>query len=364
MWTSDPCKPTLSIPSQILTLNSAWSACEAPLTAFFDPPYALSTGNGLFAVGVKTNIAAPGPTAAPEIAAVTTTPPAAAPVVTPPPSIVDTPTPPSRATIEVQPVQIHTPGDALPPSPSPNSPANPDSDPEAANPEVTQPVAGTPGGNDGSQPNPVQTPAGQNPAGEAPDPAESSFKPVPVFSLGSSAFTADQSTNFMIAAQTLTPGGEVTVLGTRISLSPNGNFAVIDGTSTQAVATGSIAAGQPPPVPGSYNPDVTATIDASISLLAAIPPATPSLSTFPSSSPSTFSPTPATRASIGGIIITIGGFETPSAEVPGVASGSNNGSGNYNGTFFTGSAARTDSERSLWGLALISAAGLLGVWWL
>jgi len=72
-WTWDPCKPTLSIPHQILTMNSLWNTCSAPVTAFFDPPYTLSAGNGLFVPGAVTSAAAPGPTLEPATASVTVT---------------------------------------------------------------------------------------------------------------------------------------------------------------------------------------------------------------------------------------------------------------------------------------------------
>jgi hypothetical protein len=44
-FTYNPCLPTLSVPSQVLTINSLWSDCAAPITAFYDPPYALNSGN-------------------------------------------------------------------------------------------------------------------------------------------------------------------------------------------------------------------------------------------------------------------------------------------------------------------------------
>lgn len=54
----------------------------------------------------------------------------------------------------------------------------------------------------------------------------------PALTLGSQTITPDAQGQYIIGSQTLTPGGVVTVSGTRVSLAPNGADAVI-GTSTE-----------------------------------------------------------------------------------------------------------------------------------
>ncbi|KAL8824227.1 MAG: hypothetical protein Q9191_005208 [Dirinaria sp. TL-2023a] len=52
--------------------------------------------------------------------------------------------------------------------------------------------------------------------------------------LGSSTYTADPSGDFVLGSQTLSPGGEVTVSGTRVSLAP-GDTEVVVGTKTEGL---------------------------------------------------------------------------------------------------------------------------------
>lgn len=61
----------------------------------------------------------------------------------------------------------------------------------------------------------------------------------PVLTWDGATYTADASSDFVIASKTLTPGGIITVLGTPISLAPGANDAVI-GTSTQTLASAAI----------------------------------------------------------------------------------------------------------------------------
>ena len=65
----------------------------------------------------------------------------------------------------------------------------------------------------------------------------------PILTFAGATFTADSSSAFVIAGQTLTPGGQITVSGTPISLAPGATVAVI-GSSTGALATATIAAGE------------------------------------------------------------------------------------------------------------------------
>lgn len=61
----------------------------------------------------------------------------------------------------------------------------------------------------------------------------------PVLTLDGSTYTANPSSDFIIAGQTLTPGGVITISGTPISYDKNGNDVVI-GASTESLATAMI----------------------------------------------------------------------------------------------------------------------------
>ena len=58
----------------------------------------------------------------------------------------------------------------------------------------------------------------------------------PVITFEGSTYTADASSDFVIASQTLTPGGIITVLGTPIRLA-NGVADAVIGSSTQTLAS-------------------------------------------------------------------------------------------------------------------------------
>ena len=60
-----------------------------------------------------------------------------------------------------------------------------------------------------------------------------------MLTFGSSTYTADALSDFIIDGQTLTPGGVITVSGTPISYDGSGNDVVI-GTSTESLATAMI----------------------------------------------------------------------------------------------------------------------------
>lgn len=77
----NPCSPTLSMPSQVLSIDPNWSACVTKLFALYDPPYALQPGEGLSLMTVNGNFANPtttssqyGPIPAPAMAAPTRAP--------------------------------------------------------------------------------------------------------------------------------------------------------------------------------------------------------------------------------------------------------------------------------------------------
>jgi len=61
-------------------------------------------------------------------------------------------------------------------------------------------------------------------------------KPItPVLTFAGSTYTADSTSEFVIASQTLSPGGAITVSGTPISLGPGASVAIV-GTSTQQLS--------------------------------------------------------------------------------------------------------------------------------
>ena len=55
--------------------------------------------------------------------------------------------------------------------------------------------------------------------------------PPPILTFNGALFTADVGGNFIIADQTLAPGGAITVSGTRISVAPDGGVAVVGASS-------------------------------------------------------------------------------------------------------------------------------------
>ena len=62
--------------------------------------------------------------------------------------------------------------------------------------------------------------------------------PPPVLSVAGTTYTANAASEFIIAGQTLAPGGEITIASTKISLHPSADIAVV-GDKTQFLATAS-----------------------------------------------------------------------------------------------------------------------------
>jgi hypothetical protein len=361
--TRDPCKPTLSWPSQILTLDPAWNICEPPVTALFDPPYTLTSGNGL--------------------SAFSPTPPATIPTakpVTPKPTTSNMPTPTSPdpevgtndpkptssivvsatlPTAEVSTVRIVT-VDSSTFSISLHIPVT---DPGIDNSEPF-PTPSSPAASDPTQPELTETSPADQPSTGQPSATAS---PPAVISFDSSAIIAGPSLNFVVGSQTLTPGGAITVSGTTVALATDGSALVVNGiTETIAIET-------PPAIeeliissqtlrPGSDAITVSGTV---ISL----PPGasniligtkTDDLGAFISQTVT------ASVANIGGIVMTLGGYvvhtSIPVLQPYPQGTGSDNHS---NGTVpFLGRARRTIGERIIWTSALTPVVGLLGLYWL
>jgi hypothetical protein len=59
----------------------------------------------------------------------------------------------------------------------------------------------------------------------------------PIFVVGSSTFTEDSQSDLVIGTQTLTPGGVLTVDGQVVSLSPTGNAVIVNGAEPSTFIT-------------------------------------------------------------------------------------------------------------------------------
>jgi hypothetical protein len=77
--TYNPCSPMLSVPTKLLAMNSAWNSCQMGISAFYDPPYILTTAGSLSLITADPTARSqsgptilstlhPGPTPAPELA--------------------------------------------------------------------------------------------------------------------------------------------------------------------------------------------------------------------------------------------------------------------------------------------------------
>ena len=70
--------------------------------------------------------------------------------------------------------------------------------------------------------------------------------PAPVLTFAGSTYTANPASQFVVAGQTLAPGGQITVSGTPISLAPGSSNVAVIGSSTQSLSMITPAPGQGP----------------------------------------------------------------------------------------------------------------------
>lgn len=199
--------------------------------------------------------------------------------------------PTSQIPMPVSPLTTSTAASTVPPSPQPSAPR---SDSQLPSPKTSQPSVSTPnsvsisnskppspaslGGSKYSEPlpntipeatpapEPSYAPDPQPKPEQAPEPSVTNtrksvssvplmdvaqmapghmsseamdFAPVgsrrPAISFGGTRFTQDTNSRIVLPAGTLTPGGELTLSGTPISLAPGGSYVIV-GTSTQQVA--------------------------------------------------------------------------------------------------------------------------------
>ena len=113
-------------------------------------------------------------------------------------------------------------GTEVPSSNSPEAPGNNHNLPGV------QPVAGS-SAVAGEQATPVQETSVLDQGG--PNPPQS----VPILTFDGSTYQADQVSHFIIASQTLTPGGKITISGTPVAIDKDASAAII-GTSTQSLS--------------------------------------------------------------------------------------------------------------------------------
>jgi hypothetical protein len=176
----------LSVPTELYNLNPLWKTCLPGISAFYDPQYALSTANGLTIPSITHggNPIIPVATATGEsaVAGPTGTPPTASSTKTPTPSSTLISTPQGK------------------PAPTRSS-------------------------------EPSQTAVIDPPKG-----LSSSLSTIlPELSLDGTTATANSASAIIIASQTLTPGGQVTVSGTIISMTIDGSSVIFGGSSTQVL---------------------------------------------------------------------------------------------------------------------------------
>lgn len=397
--TYNPCSPLLSVPTQIYALNSLWSTCGPGINAFFDPPRTLTPGQGLSTFGpattsnqmpsnTATTTAEAGSTPISSTASMTNTPlsdPTTS--INPPSTTTSYPADPTtsltlsivlpESVITVESIQT-TLTDDPPPTTSIENPLTPS----------VSIINGSP------SPSPPQT--------TAVDPQVSA-----TITLAQTTIIADPTSAIIIASQTLNPGGQITYSGTTVSLASNAASLMIGGTTTQiAIPPPPAATSQPFYLVGTQTlliggPSITVSgtvyslpsggssiivdgtaqpisallspssnpIVGSQTLVAGGPAITISGSivsletggasvvvgteTQPLASFLGFSTS--TSNGIGGIIVTLGGFNTQSTPTNSYIQVG--GTGISNGTTFVGKGYITRGERSIWMIGLG-----LGVW--
>lgn len=355
--TYNPCFPYLSIPQEVYTIDPLWKQCTTYWQGFalYDPPYVLSPAAGLGGFGSTTTSA---PSATSPDAVVTTsanadpgstpssvTPPATTTPVVPTTTaiIVDPGTSVSSSPTQVDPGNPSSPAGADPgTSPVAADPGtSSSSSPPAADPGTTTPNSPTaidPGTPASSAPAPVNQPSPNSPA--APNPVETSSTPL-VATIGGQTLTADSSSAFLLGSQTLSPGGQVTLSGTTISLASNAATLIV-GTSTEPLITPTYVIGTQTLAPGGPAITVSGTVYSleSGGSSVVVGGSTTALTALEGSS----------SGGLGNIIVTVGGFETPSVI-------SSNPTGGFDGTTFNGAAAK--SMKTSWFERLVLPIGVL-----
>lgn len=153
----------------------------------------------------------------------------------------------------------------------------------------------------------------------------------------------------------------MTISGTTYSFAPDRSSVVVDDTTqplSAVLATPEYVVASQTLIPGGPAITVSGTV---VSLLTGgssvvVGGKTEALSAF--LGPST------TEMGLGGIIATIGGFESPKSTSTSPSSYVQvSASGGYNGTMFLGGVERSRG-RSVWVMGVMVGIGVLGAWWL
>ena len=201
--------PLLSPPAELTSIDPKWNAnCYAAAFQGNDPPYAITPQSVL----AQPTFAPPAPisTKASPAAAVTTS---ASETSSPPP-------PPIPTTTAAPNVPVH---------PTPSSVIDgPKSTAVETSVVIVSPTPADPT-QESDPPQPQSLSSAADPA-EATDPA--------IISIGGQTVTANTDSAFVIGTQTLTPGGQITVSQTVVSLAPSGSYVVVGQPSTIALTAG------------------------------------------------------------------------------------------------------------------------------
>jgi hypothetical protein len=290
----------------LLSISPVTTLCLEPIYGFYDPPYALSAANGLFA-----------------------------PVTAAPPDPVDTgkggPTTPTSAAAG----QIPNPSTAtkttpltLTPTPvyiPPNSQTNdPPQDPPTNAAAPTQPSVV---GND--------LPPSQHPSSVSQDPPPPPKNAPPSqITLAGSTFTANSESAFVVGTQTLSVNGQaITISGTVFSLAPNNAVATASPTPSDPISK--IVVDGQTLIAGGVAVTISGTV---ISLISG----GDSVVVGGKTEPVSVIAGTGTTVGLGGIIVSIGGFGGKPNEAGGSASTSTSTTSTieFNGLVFTGEASR------------------------
>lgn len=173
-------------------------------------------------------------------------------------------------------------------------------------------------------------------AGQTQSLSPASLATKPVITIGGSTYTANTASAFVIAGQTLSPGGVITVSSTSISLAAGASFAVIAGSTQSLVA----APGPTGPPTFTFNGSTYAAGTGSDFIIGS--------QTLTEGGVLTVAGTPISYASDGGDVIV--GTSTEAVNIGGlIMSGFGNGGAATTGPVqFTGGAMKSKGNLSLW----------------
>jgi hypothetical protein len=410
--TYNPCSPTLSVPTELFTLNSMWTGCLPGIEGFYDPPYPLSTGNGLIALTASVHPSGNNP---PQVSTSGRTLASAGP--TPPPPTAGSTKPP--IVVATSAITNDPPAQSFPTAAGSDPASSGNSDPPGS-PTNNAPPTQSPGTSANDPPLQPSSTVGNNPPAQSSgtnpnDPLQQSL----IASIAGSTITANSASAFIYGTYTLTPGGQATISGTTYSLATNGAAIAIGTSTTELLSLVSpsptqYVLGTQTLIPGGSAITVSGTVlsllpggssvvingntqAASILLSASsVPEYLVGTQTLKAGGPAITvsgtvislesggssvvvgektealtvllgAPTPTGNSNaietpgqgLGAIIASLGGFTTPVS-----TSSSTTGYPGFNGTVFTGGSYPMDGEWSSWITGSMFGLVLVGVWML